>query len=116
MRGARGNEEQNAILASCVYDYSLMMKGLLLSADNRVDRLLTEHPDSIVRVRYAQMKNLAARLDNMTMRGSDPSHVATMREALKTAQRDIIMLYAAWASKPILPADIRSAGARCRAG
>lgn len=88
---ARGNEEQNAILASCVYDYSLMMKGLLLSADNRVDRLLTEHPDSIVRVRYAQMKNLAARLDNMTMRGSDPSHVATMREALKTAQRDIIM-------------------------
>ena len=40
---------------------------------------------------YAQMKNLAARLDNMTMRGSDPSHVATMREALKTAQRDIIM-------------------------
>ena len=88
---AHGNEEQNAILASCVYDYSLMMKGLLLSADNRVDRLLTEHPDSIVRVRYAQMKNLAARLDNMTMRGSDPSHVATMREALKTAQRDIIM-------------------------
>lgn len=86
---ARGDEERQSILASCAYDYSLMMKGLLLSADNRIDRMLTEHPDSIVRERYAQMKELSARLDNMSMRGGDPTQMQFLREALTTARRDI---------------------------
>lgn len=86
---ARGDEERQSILASCAYDYSLMMKGLLLSAGNRIDRMLTEHPDSIVRERYAQMKNLSAQLDNMSMRGGDPTQMQFLREALTAAQRDI---------------------------
>lgn len=86
---ARGDEERQSILASCAYDYSLMMKGLLLSADNRIDRMLTEHPDSIVRERYAQMKELSARLDNMSMRGGDPTQMQFLRDALTIAQRDI---------------------------
>lgn len=86
---ARGDEERQPILASCAYDYSLMMKGLLLSAGNRIDRMLTEHPDSIVRERYAQMKELSARLDNMSMRGGDPTQMQFLREAMTAAQRDI---------------------------
>lgn len=86
---ARGDEERQSILASCAYDYSLMMKGLLLGAGNRIDRMLTEHPDSIVRERYAQMKNLSAQLDNMSMRGGDPTQMQFLREALTAAQRDI---------------------------
>lgn len=86
------DEEQKAVLASCAYDYSLMMKGLLLNADNRIDRLLTEHPDSVVRKRYAQMKDLSARIDNMTLRGGDPTQMTFLREALTTAQRDITMV------------------------
>ena len=87
------NTEQNKdILASCAYDYSLLMKGLLLNADNRIDRLLTEHPDSVVRERYTQMKDLSARIDNMTLRGGDPEQMTFLREALTAAQRDINMV------------------------
>lgn len=88
----RDDKEQKAILASCAYDYSLLMKGLLLNADNRIDRMLTEHPDSVVRERYAQMKDLSARIDNMTLRGGDPTQMTFLREALTAAQRDITMV------------------------
>ncbi len=91
LEAAQRDEEQIGILSSCAYDYSLMMKGLLLSAGNRIDRMLTEHPDSIVRERYSQMKDLSARLDNVSLRGGDPTQIKFLREALASARRDIDM-------------------------
>ncbi len=89
---SRDNEEQQSIFASCAYDYELVMKGLLLSADNQIDRMLAAYPDSLVRKRYAQMKDMAAQLDNMVLHGGDPARMSFIREGLERAGHDVIAI------------------------
>lgn len=86
---SKNDTAARSITAQCLFDYNLTGKGLLLDADNRIDRWLVSHPDSIVRRRYTQMKDLAARLDKITLHGGDPVQVEFLNSSLQNARNDI---------------------------
>lgn len=81
--------ETSAVLTGILYEWSLISKGLLLEADNVMDRKLSSHPNETVRSRYLQMKSLAAQVENDILRNS-PEQQGFHQVLLERAQQDVI--------------------------
>lgn len=85
-----GQRRSEPVLARLFYDWMLLAKGLLLEADNRTDSLLRNHPDSLVRQRYAQMKALSGAVDAARLRSPDPRELSVQEYMLSAARQDMM--------------------------
>lgn len=86
MRDRRGEPA----IARLFYDWLLISKGLLLEADNRTDYLLRNHPDSLVRQRYEQMRALRIAIDAGRLRDMDPQQLSVQENMLALARQDVM--------------------------
>lgn len=73
-------------IASSLYDWTLLSKGLLLEVNNKVENLLSSHPDLNVRNRYQQMQDLSARLDEMILTDMDTEKIRLWQRELSRAE------------------------------
>lgn len=78
------------IIAPSLYDWALLSKGLLLEADNKVNELLSTHPDPDVRTRYKQMLELSSKVDDMTLSDTDSMRVVLWRGQISKAEQDLM--------------------------
>jgi len=87
---AYNDKKTEPVIASTLYDHVLLSKGFLLGTQRRLDDMMANNPDSIVQMRYRQLKTMEEKLDKIKIYGGTEADEFLLEQSIKSARDDIM--------------------------